>query len=204
MRSCVSMSVALHRCASMYFNVLCGSYLCSGVENPHFAEKLHYSIGKVIALHFSALHLTMHTSLTHRLFSEKTRQWYIANFARSRAGRWPWPSFPQFERAKAVPLATPAKRTSATQNTCAWLVSTLSTLLHVTCYIVAWQTYRQTEYNTSLPLAGEVKNNVYIAALVYLSVRLCTAYIRTESKSLGAVWRQDESNNSNKGQQTAR
>jgi len=24
-------------------------------------------------------------------------------------------------------------------------------------YIVAWQTYRQTEYNTSLPLAGEVK-----------------------------------------------
>jgi len=26
----------------------------------------------------------------------------------------------------------------------------------VTCYIGAWQTYRQTEYSTSLPLAGEV------------------------------------------------
>ena len=26
----------------------------------------------------------------------------------------------------------------------------------VTCYIVASQTYRQTDYNTSLPLAGEV------------------------------------------------
>ena len=26
----------------------------------------------------------------------------------------------------------------------------------VTYYIVAWQTYRQTDYNTSLPLAGEV------------------------------------------------
>jgi len=31
--------------------------------------------------------------------------------------------------------------------------------LHVTCYIVAWQTYRQTEYNTSLPLAGKVNIN---------------------------------------------
>jgi len=38
-----------------------------------------------------------------------TRQWYIANFARSRAGRSPWPSFLQFGRAKVVPLATPAK-----------------------------------------------------------------------------------------------
>jgi len=39
----------------------------------------------------------------------ETRQWYIANFARSRAGRSPWPRFLQFGRAKAVPLATPAK-----------------------------------------------------------------------------------------------
>ena len=34
--------------------------------------------------------------------------------------------------------------------------NTACNMLHVTCYIVAWQTYRQTEYNTSLPLAGEV------------------------------------------------
>jgi len=31
----------------------------------------------------------------------------------------------------------------------------------VTCYIVALQTCRQTEYNTSLPLAGEVINCTY-------------------------------------------
>jgi len=79
----------------------------------------------------------------------KTRQWYIANFARSRAGRSPRPSFLQFGRAKAVPLATPAKYLLVIGE------CELSTLLH-TCYIVAWQTYRQTEYNTSLPLAGEV------------------------------------------------
>jgi len=33
----------------------------------------------------------------------QTRQWYIANFARSRACRSPWPSFLQFGRAKVVP-----------------------------------------------------------------------------------------------------
>ena len=80
-----------------------------------------------------------------------TRQWYIANFARSRARRSPWPSFLQFGRVKAVPLATPAK------YLCVIGQHELSTWLHVTCYIGAWQTYRQTEYNTSLPLAGEVK-----------------------------------------------
>lgn len=94
----------MHFCVIMYSTVQCGrQFYIVVLKNLHLSlENRFQYIGKVIILDFSALYLTMRTSFTHRLFSEK-------------------------------------------------------------------------------------KIMCTLRALVYLRVRLCIAYIRTESKSFGAV-----------------